>query len=95
MEKYYLWKFETQKNRKKSKPKPSFLNLVVVVILWIYLLDIFFEYIYLQNNFVEMRIENATFPITRQHTDLDMNFISIKKHEQETTLNFLFSRKVP
>ena len=36
-----------------------------------------------------MRIENATFSITKQHQSLDMNFISIKKHEQEITLNFL------
>ena len=35
-----------------------------------------------------MRNGNATFSITKQHTDLDMNFISIKKHETEITLNF-------
>ena len=34
MEKYYLWKFETQKFRKKSKPKPqTVLNLVFVFII--------------------------------------------------------------
>ena len=33
-------------------------------------------------------LKNATFSNTKQHTGLDMKFISIKKHEQEITLNF-------
>ena len=39
--------------------------------------------------FTEMRIKNATFSIIKQHPNLDMSFISIKKHEQEFALNFL------
>ena len=38
--------------------------------------------------------ENDWFSINKNHKNLDMIFISIKSHEQETTLNFLFSRKV-
>ena len=34
-------------------------------------------------------IENDTFSIIKQHPNLNMNFISIKKHEMEITLNFL------
>ena len=34
-------------------------------------------------------IENYTFSITKQHPNLNMNFISFKKHEMEITLNFL------
>ena len=30
-----------------------------------------------------MRIDGATFSIIKQHTVLDMNFISVKKHETE------------
>ena len=33
-------------------------------------------------------LENATFSITKKHKSLDLNFISIKKHEQEITLHF-------
>ena len=35
-----------------------------------------------------MRIENDQFSITKQDESLDLNFISIKKQEQESTLNF-------
>ena len=34
-------------------------------------------------------IENDTFSIIKQHPNLNMNFISFKKHEQDFTLNFL------
>ena len=34
-------------------------------------------------------IENYTFSITKQHPNLNMNFISFKKHEMQITLNFL------
>ena len=40
-------------------------------------------------------IENDTFFIIEQQPNLDLNFISIKKHEMEITLNFVFSRNVP
>ena len=35
------------------------------------------------------------FPLINMHKSLDMNFISVKKHEQDFTLNFVFSRNVP
>ena len=39
---------------------------------WLYILKIILR---------RWGLKNATFSITKQHTDLDMNFISIKKHE--------------
>ena len=39
--------------------------------------------------------KNDTFFIIKQHPNLDLTFISIKKHEMEITLNFVFSRNVP
>ena len=47
---------------------------------WVYILKIILR---------RWGIENYTFSITKQHPNLDMNFISIKKHEMEITLNFL------
>ena len=57
----------------------------------------------LKNMFAEMRIKKCYISITKQHPNLDLNFISIKKHEMEITLNFylqgmypnFFPRKVP
>jgi hypothetical protein len=34
-------------------------------------------------------IENDAFSIIKQHPNLNMNFISIKKHETDFALNFL------
>ena len=59
----------------------------------IYFLDLFFGYIFwiyiLKIILRRWGIENYTFSIIKQHPNLNMNFISIKKHEMEITLNFL------
>ena len=44
--------------------------------------------LYLKPNFTEMRIGKWLIFHTKQDKNLDMNFISIKKHEQQITLNF-------
>ena len=59
---------------------------ICLCLLWVYVLKIFLR---------RWGIENDTFSITKQHPNLNMNFISVKKHEIEITLNFVFSRNVP
>ena len=49
-------------------------------VFWLYILKIFLR---------RWGIENDTFFIIKQHPNLNMNFISFKKHEMEITLNFL------
>ena len=44
-------------------------------------LYVFFEYIFLKIILWRWGLKNATFSITKHHKSLDMNFISIKKHE--------------
>jgi hypothetical protein len=53
---------------------------------WVYILKIILR---------RWGIENYTFSIIKQHPKLNMNFISIKKHEMDFTLNFVFSCNVP
>ena len=50
------------------------------LILWVHILKIILR---------RWGIENDTFSIIKQHPNLNMNFISIKKHETNYTLNFL------
>ena len=94
LDKYYCCQSGTQTNRKFSKsvcPRYQIVSILFsnfifdclsdfLVICWIYILKIILR---------RWGMGNATFSITKQHTDLDMHFISIKKHEQEITLNFL------
>ena len=58
----------------------------IVFVFWVYSLKIFLR---------RWGIENYTFSITKQHPNLDLNFIYVKKHEQDFTLNFVFSWNVP
>ena len=69
LEKYYLCQYGTQKLKKLEK-----------CMSYVPCFCFFCENEY---SFVEMRIENDSFFITKQHTDMDMNFICIKKHEME------------
>ena len=57
-----------------------------LVFVWVYILKICLR---------RWGIENYTFSITKQHPNLNMNFISFKKHEMDFTLNFVFSWNVP
>ena len=57
-----------------------------LVFFWVYILKI---------NLRRWGIENYTFSITKQHPNLILNFIYVKKHEMGFTLNFVFSRNVP
>ena len=58
----------------------------LLVFVWVYILKIILR---------RWGIENDTFSIIKQHPNLNFNFISIKKHEMDFTLNFPFSRNVP
>ena len=64
----------------------SFLLSTFLVFFCIYILKIILQ---------RWGIENDTFFIIKQRPNLDLNFISIKKHETIFTLNFVFSRNVP
>ena len=74
--------------RKCSKGKPSlfcwiyflYIYIYIVYIVWIYVLKIILR---------RWGIENYTFFIIKQHPNLILNFIYVKKHEMEITLNFL------
>ena len=59
---------------------------VFLVFFWVYILKIILR---------RWGIENDTFFIIKQHPNLDLNFISIKNHERDFTLNFVFLRNAP
>ena len=76
-------------NIRKANP-PCFFEFIFgsifVSIFWIYIFKIILW---------RWGLENDSFSITKQHPILDLNFISINKHEQDFTLNFVFSSNVP
>ena len=67
---------------------PFFFDFVVVFScgFWIYILRIILR---------RWGIENYTFSIIKQHPNLNLNFICVKKHEMDFTLNCVFSWNVP
>jgi hypothetical protein len=106
LEKYYFYIAGNQKNENvQIMCVPNFSNL------WIFefeFLDFWnFEIleswicfyiqmiIYWKLNLWRWGTEHDTFSIIKQHPNLDLNFISCKKHELEITLNFVFSKNVP
>ena len=80
-----IWHLKISKNR----------NCVCTIFLCFYFLYIFWSISFVNYILRRWGIENYTFSITKQHPNLNVNFISSKKHEQDFTLNFVFSRKVP
>ena len=81
LETYYFCQYGTSKISKKSKsvcPRYQIFRFLLglfsffLVIFWVYILKIILR---------RWGIENGTFSITKQHPNLDLNFISIKKHE--------------
>ena len=96
LEKYYFWQYETSEIRNFSKSVcPRYQMLFDAFrLLFGFAFDVFADslvnfLIYIWKIILRRwGLKNATFSITKQHTDLDLNFISIKKHEQKFTLNF-------
>ena len=60
-----------------------------------YYFCIFVEYIFVNYILRRWGIENDSFSINKIHKSLDMNFVCVRKHEQDFTLNFVFSWNVP
>ena len=95
LDKYYFCQSGTSKNWKNWNlyvPGTRFFRFLSICfsiapcffwfsgVFWVYILKIILR---------RWGIENDTFFIIKQHPNLDSNFISIKKHETEITLNFL------
>ena len=104
-EKYFLYKSESQKIRNLSLKSESQIwvsNLSLRLLgLWKFEIlkswnFVYFLRIYCLNYFLRRwGIENYTFFIIKQHPNLNLNFVCVKKHEQGFALNFVFSWNVP
>ena len=81
---------DNQKNENSRKANPLFW----IYFLYICFVSIFWMYIF-KINFRRWGTESDSFSINQIHKSLDVNFICVKKHEQDFTLNFVFRGMYP